>query len=157
HMRSQLAFAVPAAELLDARSEALRLAPREVAPEDADDRCAFEKREIERQLGKLAGGEADDQEPAAPGERAERGLAVRPADRVVDHVDAAPLGERLDPLAQILDGIVDRRICAVLAAHGELLLARGAGDDARAERFCDLDRRQADAARRAEYEQHLAL
>ena len=78
------------------------------------------------------------------------------ADRVVDHVDAAAIGERLDALAQILGGVVDGVVGAVAAAHGELVVARCAGDDARAERLADLDRRQADAARGAEHQQRLA-
>ena len=69
--------------------EALRLAAREVAPEDADDRASFQQREVERNLRDLAGREADDEQAAAPGDRSQRRLGVRPADRVVDDVDAA--------------------------------------------------------------------
>src|SRR6266446_5717650 len=94
--------------------------------------------------------------PSAPGNRAERRLAVGAADRVEDDVDSAPFGESFDALAQIFGGIVDGRVGAVLAAHRELLVARCAGDDARAERLADLDRGQADAAGRAEHEQRFA-
>src|SRR4051812_1307404 len=83
-VRLELALRVPAPELTHAFGEALGLAPREVAPEDAHDRCALEERKIERQLGNFAGGEADHQQPAAPRERAERGLAVGAADRIVN-------------------------------------------------------------------------
>ena len=44
----------------------------------------------------------------------------------------------------------------MLPADRELFLARGAGDDARAERLADLDRGKADAAGGAEHEQRLA-
>src|ERR1041385_8153236 len=88
YVRLELALGVPVRELAHALGEAFGLAAREVAPEHADKGRALEEREVERQLGDVARSEADHQQPAAPGERAERGLAVRPADRVVDHVHA---------------------------------------------------------------------
>src|SRR5688500_10701475 len=100
-MRLELPLAVPRAELADAFGERLRLALREVPPEHADDRGPLQQREVERQLRDLAGGEAHYQQPAAPGERAERRLAVRPAHRIVHDVHAALLGDRLDALAQV--------------------------------------------------------
>src|SRR5687767_10417845 len=69
-VRAELALAVPGAELAHALAELPRLAAGEVAPEDADDRSALEEGEVERQLGDLAGGEADHEEAAAPGDGA---------------------------------------------------------------------------------------
>src|SRR5207302_9192115 len=92
-MRAQLTLAEPQAELSDALGEGLRLAAREIAPEHAHRRSALEQREVQRQLGDLAGGEADHEQPSAPGDGAERRLAVGAADRVVDDVDSAPLGQ----------------------------------------------------------------
>src|SRR5205807_4797605 len=91
-----------------------------------------------------------------PGDGAERRLAVSAADRVVDDVASAPLGQAFDALAQVFAGVVDGRVGAVLAADRELLVARGAGDDARAERLADLDRGKADAAGRAVGEPHVS-
>src|SRR2546421_7682192 len=108
-MGMELALLVPASELTQARREPLRLATREVAPEDTDQRRALEKREVERQLGNVAGSKAHDQQPAAPGERAERRLAVRSSHRVVDDVQAFSAGEGLDLLAEILARVVDGR------------------------------------------------
>src|SRR5712664_4118306 len=105
-MRAQLPLAEPQAELSDAAGEGLRLAAREVAPEHSHHRSALEEREVQRQLGNLAGGEADHEQPSAPGDGAERRLAVGAADRVVDDVDSAPLGKAFDALAQIFGGVV---------------------------------------------------
>src|SRR5258708_40006907 len=98
-MRPQAPFGIPSRELPHALGEGLRLAPREIAPEHADHRSALEECEIERQLRNLACGEAHDKETPAPGERAERGLGIGAADWGRHHVDAAPLGHRLDALA----------------------------------------------------------
>src|SRR5436190_30578 len=88
--------------------------------------------------------------------RAERGLAVGAADRVEHHVHAFSVRDRLDALAQVLGRVVDRLVRAVLSAHRELVIGRRAGDDACAERLADFDRREPDAARRAEHQQRLA-
>src|SRR5688572_25140917 len=121
-MRFEAAFVKPARKLRHAFGEARRLAPREVAPEHADYGSAFQEREVERQLGNLAGGEADYQVAAAPRDRAEGRLRIRAADRVVDHVRATAPRERADALAQIFGGVVDRLVGAVIAAYGELLI-----------------------------------
>ena len=134
----------------------LRLAPRPVAPEHADDGAPLEQREVQRNLRDLARRKTDDEEPSAPRDRAQRGLGVRAAHRIVDDVRAGAVGERLDPLAQIVGGVVDRLVGAVFAADSELILCRCAGDHARAQDFPDLDRGQADAAGRPEDEQRLA-
>src|SRR5882762_9643244 len=86
-MRAELPLAEPAAELSDAAGKGLRLAAREIAPEHAHHRGALEERELQRQLGDLAGGEADHEQPSPPGDGAERRLGVGAANRVVDDVN----------------------------------------------------------------------
>src|SRR5688572_8404105 len=61
-MRFQLALAIPLAELRDAFRKPRRLALRELAPEDADDRAALEQRQVERNLRDLTGGKPDHQQ-----------------------------------------------------------------------------------------------
>ncbi len=65
--------------------------------------------------------------------------------------------ERLRAVLQIFLRVVDAVVRAELLAVGKLLGGRGGGDDARAEQLADLDGRAADAARRTEDEQRLAL
>src|SRR4029077_3413623 len=113
------------------------------------------QREVERQLGDVARGKAHHEVAAAPGDGAECRLAVGPAHRVIDHVRAAAVAERLDPLPQILAGIVDGGVGAVLDADSELLRARGARDYACAQSLADLDGGEAYAARRPKHEQRL--
>src|SRR5258708_14328535 len=122
-MRAELPLAEPEAELSHAAGKGLRLAAREIAPEHAHHRSALQEREVQRQLGDLAGGEADHEQPSAPGDGAERRFAVGAADRVVDDVDSAPLGKAFDALAQIFAGAVDGRAAAVLAPDPKLLAA----------------------------------
>ena len=65
-----------------------RLALGPGAPEHAAHVAAFQQHEVERQFRNVAGGEADHEVAAVPGERAQRRLGVAAADRIVDHVDA---------------------------------------------------------------------
>src|SRR5690606_33931323 len=104
----------------------------------------------------IASGEADDEMAALPADRAEGGLRILSADRVVDHVGALAARERLDALAQVFTRIVDRLVGTVLAAQRELVFARGRRDHARAHRLADRDRRDAHATGRAEHKHGLA-
>ena len=88
---------------------AFRVALDERAPEHADDVAAFEQREIERDLRDLAGRKADHQKAPLPGDRAQRGFGVRPADRIVDHVGALAAGDAAQRLLQVFLRVVDRR------------------------------------------------
>ena len=72
-MRAELPLTEPKAEPSDAAGKGLRLTAREIAPEYAHHRSALEKREVQRQLGDLTGGEADDQKPPAPGDASRGG------------------------------------------------------------------------------------
>src|SRR5207237_6693154 len=119
---------VPIAEASDALREQFRLAAREVAPEDADDRTPLEQREVQRNSRNLARRESDDEEPPAPGQRPERRLGVGTAYGIVDDVDALARGQVGDAFAQVFVRVVDRRVGAVLAAGRELVLRRRAGD-----------------------------
>src|SRR5580704_8573218 len=108
HVRAELAFAAPAHDVVHQRVLGLRLALRPRAPDDAADVAALEQHEIERELGYLAGGEADYEIAPLPAERAHRRFGVRPADRVVHHVDAALATEPPERAAQIFAGVVHR-------------------------------------------------
>ena len=94
--------------------------------------------------------------PALPGDRAQRRFAVGPADRIEDDVDAVLAAELLERAPQILRRIVHRRVGAMGACEGELVVAAGAGDHARAHQLAELDRREADAAGGAEHRERLA-
>ena len=65
-----------------------RFAGDELAPVDAADVAALEQGEVQRRPRDLARGEADHQQPALPGERAQGRFGQRAADRIVDDVDA---------------------------------------------------------------------
>src|SRR3546814_6846691 len=71
----------------DISAVARRLARDESAPEDARDVAALEQGQVERQA-RDARGEADDQIAALPRDRAQRGLGIIAADRVIDAVRA---------------------------------------------------------------------
>src|SRR5205085_11333318 len=94
---------------------------------------------------RAAAEKAEHEAPPAPGKTAQGLVEHIGADRVVDDIDAAVVGQRLDLVAQPL-AVVDRVISALFEAGGALLVGAGGGDDSRAEQFGDLDRRDADAA-----------
>ena len=155
-MRRELALGGPAHELGHVGLMALRIALDERAPEHADDVAALEQREIERNLRDLAGRKADHQEAPVPGDRAQRRLRIGAADRIVDHVHALAAGDAAQRLLQVLLRVVDRLVGAALAAEGELVVGRRAGDHARAHQLADLDRRESGAAGGAEHRERLA-
>src|SRR5204862_5383049 len=68
-VRPEFAFGKPAAQLADALGEAIGFAPRELAPGHADDRTAFQQREIQRDSRDISCREADNEEPSAPAKR----------------------------------------------------------------------------------------
>ena len=76
--------------------------PHPGAPEHAEHGAALQQHQVERQLRDVAGGEADHQMAALPGERAHRRLAVGAADRIEHHVDAVLAADALERVAQIL-------------------------------------------------------
>src|SRR5262245_50473354 len=100
-VRLQPPFRKPPSQLVHRGQEPLRFTPRELAPEDADDRAALEQRQVQRDLWNVARCEAADQQPSSPRDRAQRELRVRATDRIVDDVGAFAARDRLDPLAQI--------------------------------------------------------
>src|SRR5262245_47175685 len=69
----------PPPQLAHRFGKPLRLAARELAPEDADDRTSFEEREVQWNLRNLAGRETDDEQAAPPGERSQRRFGMRAA------------------------------------------------------------------------------
>ena len=119
-------------------------------------RVVLDQRVVQRGRLDLAAGEADDQDPALERD-ALGGPGVRvAADRVVDHVGAAALGDLLDHLDEVLGGPVDHHVRAQEAGHLGLLAAAGHADDPGAGRLAQLDRAAADAARGGVHEQGLA-
>ena len=66
---------------------ALQSARRERTPEDSAHVAALEQGQVKREL-RYAGREADNEEPAFPGDTAQRRLAVDTSDRVEDYVRA---------------------------------------------------------------------
>jgi hypothetical protein len=65
----------------------LWLLHRELTPKDPDDGAAFEQTQVERNLGDLARGEADDQIPPFPRHAAQCRLRIRASDGVIHHVN----------------------------------------------------------------------
>ena len=122
------------------------------APADADDGDVVEQQPVDLDGRDLAGGEADDQQPAVVLEAAQRVGEPVAADRVDDDVDPPPA----------VDGVLeavgeDELVGAGLERDGALLGRRGHGDDAAgAEGLGDLDRGGADAAGGALHEHGLA-
>src|SRR6185437_9404812 len=75
---------------------------------------------------------------------------------IVNDIDAAIAGDRLDALAEILGDIVDEMIGPGAFGDGKLLRAARGGDHLGTHRLGDLDGGQADAARGPEYQHTLA-
>ena len=78
-----------------------RIAARELAPEHADDVAAFKQREVERDFRNFARGKTDHEEASFPRNRTQRGFGEVAADRIIDHIHALAVGQRLQPLFQI--------------------------------------------------------
>src|SRR5262245_6676892 len=70
------------------------------APEHADDRCTLQEGKIERRRWN-ARGKADDEIAPVPVHGPERGLAIRAADGVINHI-GAPAGDALEVLGERL-------------------------------------------------------
>jgi hypothetical protein len=100
--------------------------------------------------------EADDQQAAAPGQRAHRNFGVLTAHRVVDDVDAAALSEGSDRFTEIGRRVIEYRIGTALGSRLQLLFARRGSNHACAGDFSKLDRGQPYAASCPEHEQRLA-
>src|SRR5262245_57422867 len=107
----------------------------EAAPEHAANVAALEQRQIERNAANWPRREADHEQPALPAERAKRSLGEVAADRIEDDVDALCAADLLQAVFQIILRIVEENIGAVLPAELELLVRRGAGDDAKSHKL----------------------
>jgi hypothetical protein len=133
----------------------LGIAGREGAPEDAAHVAGLEQGEVERKP-RDAGGEADDEVAALPGDGAKRRLAIVAADGIVDDVGARTadrllelVGERFLAVAVERPARIDERLVGSSLARGLGFLFRGdGGDDAGTARLAKLDRGKADAAGR---------
>ena len=157
NMRFQAPICNPGQNLRHVGAMAGRIAPRRLAPEHADDCTTFEQGEIERDFRDGTRRKADDEKAPAPGHGAQCRLGVVAADAVVDHVDAAAVGQVAQALLEVLGGVVEDGIGAVLLADGELVVRGRGGDDARAHQLGELHGGKAGAARGAEDGDGLAL
>src|SRR5262245_59959647 len=135
---------------------AFRVPLNERTPEHAKHIAALQQHQIERQLRNVARSKADDEETSFPGDRAHRRLGVGTADRIINHIGAAPIGTSPQGFLEIAAGVIDRCISAVLAREGQLFIRRGAGDYARAHDFSKLDGSKADTSGGAEHRQRFA-
>src|SRR5690606_18528689 len=95
--RADLALLPQLEQPRDIGAVARRLTCDEGTPEDARDVAALEQGQVERQA-RDARGEADDEVAALPRNRAQRGLGIVAADRVVDQVRAI----RADSLLELV-------------------------------------------------------
>ena len=143
-------------QLLEAVAQTLRVVPAVAPPIEADHRSVLDQQMIGRDLGNGARGEAHHDNPALPGDRAQREIEHRPADRIVGDINAATVGQLADAVAQRRIFTTERMVGAVLAGDGELVSATGGRDHDRTHRLAALDGGQADAAAGAVNEQHLA-
>src|SRR6056297_1525321 len=82
-------------ELLDIPQILLRLLTGKAPPEDPHDGAALEQCQVEWNARDGAAGKADDQVAASPGHTANRRFGKVTADRVVDHIDALAISQRL--------------------------------------------------------------
>src|SRR5258708_18699574 len=95
---------------------------------DADHRETLDERDVDRQHGQAAGGEADGEDAAAEGDAAEALVGDVAAHGIVDHVGALAAGEALDPLAEA-PGDVDRGLGCVFAGNDRELRVAGRAPD----------------------------
>ena len=141
---------------LEVRCVHLRLAPRVRAPEHADQRAAFQQRQVERNRRDLAARETDHQIAAVPRHAAHDLLGVVRADRIVGNVDTAIAGElhhfRLDRVLRVIEDGVR----AVTFGEFQFFVRARRREHACAERLADLDGRQTNTARGAEHQQSFA-
>jgi hypothetical protein len=72
----------------------------------------------------------------------------RPADRVEDEIDAAPVREPHRFRRKVMSFIVDNFFGAEFSHEGDFVIARDGADDARSRGFRDLHGRDTDSARR---------
>ena len=118
---------------------------------DADDGQVAQQQPVDLQLRDRPAGEADDREPPADPQRAQRVEEAVPADGVDDGVRAAELAHLGQPVAGRAHDVIGAE-----RPHRLLLrVGRHHRDRARVQRGRDLDRRRADAARRALHEHGL--
>src|SRR6266849_9828991 len=99
---------------------------------------------IGRGLGDAPRREADDHDAAFEGYALGGSVEDVAADRVEDHVRAAPARDQLDLLCEVLRLVVDHMVCAKLMADRGLFIRACRRDYHGARCLADLDRRTAD-------------
>ena len=123
-----------------------------------DDVVVLHQRVVRRGVGDPAAGEADDEQPALPGDDPAGGVEGVAADRVVDDVGAPAVGEVLHGRDQgVADGPVqhDHVIRAEPPGHLGLVRRPDRGDDPGPRREPELHGGRADPARGRVHEQGL--
>src|SRR6266481_4083367 len=107
-------------------------------------------------LDLAAAHQRDKAEPALMRQQIELARDVVAADHVEDRIHAAPVGEFLADLHEILGAVVDRDIGAIVEACAALLVGPSRRQGLGAERFGELDRGNPNAARPALHQEHLS-
>ena len=107
-------------------------------PEHTDHGIAFYQRQVDRQLGDTAGGEADHQQAAIPGHGAGADVEGVTADHIVNHVGTAAIGVFFNGGFEIFFTVVDADIGTLLFGKGELLIAGAHCNDFGTDGFADL-------------------
>ena len=102
------------------------------APVHADDRVVLDQHVVRARLGEPAAGEADDEDAAFERDALRRTVVGVAADGVVDDVGAAPAGELLHRVDEVVLAVVDREVGAELLADLDLLRSARGRDHARA-------------------------
>src|SRR5215475_5052077 len=92
-MRRDLAFRSPLHELFEIGAVFPGIETRPIPPEHTADIAAFQQREVEWHLRNIAGGKADHQKTAFPGDRSQSAFGVCSTDRIKDDVDALAAGK----------------------------------------------------------------
>ena len=108
HVRLDLAVGVHLQELGDALLVLLGVRAHPGAPEHADDLTALKQGQVQRNGGDT-GREPDDQEAAFPSHRAQAGLGIVAADRVINDIDAIGATGFLKEVGQSLLAVLIER------------------------------------------------
>ena len=141
----------------EVRVDVVELGARVAAGEHADQRPVRDHEVVGREHRPAATGEPDREQPSVTGQRTGGVLGDRAADRVVDQVDTAAVGELPEPGRDRAVAVVQRGVGTEPAAERRLLVVAHHRDDARAEGLAELHRGDATAAGGAEHDQFVAL
>src|SRR5689334_17919399 len=128
HMRLEFAFFIPAQQLGIRVTQELRPARLVGPPVKADDINIFYQQDIGWRLRDASGSEADNNDTAAPCNRAQAGVKRIAAHWVIDHIRTAVSGDGPYPFANVLSRIINQMVCAMLSRDLQLFRTVGAGN-----------------------------